>query len=224
MSDYRVLALRHRRGGASEGDAPEPSVEVSRFYFCITNEPDITPAYDAGWNDTGSAVRRNLVSAKIVESQVFGGPSAVNGNGLCVQFVSAALVSQAIAGTVKCYARAFDFDEAGDITSRLSIKVVSSDGASVRGTLLALGDHSTGSLFNFPARNKAFADGDALSGVSAQSGDRLVVEMGGNCTQGLAVRIERGAPEGTDDLPEDETTTDQLVGWIEFSNPILVAA
>ena len=67
--------------------------------------------------------------------------------------------------------------------------------------------------------NRVIADGDSVSAVVVQAGDRLVVEIGANDVNAGNLQFRYGAPTGSD-LPEDETTTTDLTPWIEFSGTI----
>lgn len=193
---------------------------ATRLYFHSTTVPGVSPDFTADWEDISSALRRVLLSDKEVGDALANANSAGAGMALIRQFVSSPIDAQTIDGTVKLYAMAREPSAIGDVTGRLTIKVVSGDGSTVRGTLLAFGDHSPGSFFHSSLRNKVFADGDALSAVVAQAGDRLVVEIGASNPSEGTIGFSFGAPSGTSDLPENETETGSLVPWIEFSDDI----
>lgn len=184
----------------------------------------ISPAF-GGWSVTADAVRKALLSAKDAgdsnSTVPLVGPAGASA--LAVQFIGEPLSAQTISGTIKGQARFRNsLDNSGDNAStRLLIRVVSNDGSVVRGTLLSLGAYGPGSVLSSAFTNRILADGDALSSVDAQDGDRLVVEVGvgGPSDDDLFVSI--GAPLGTNDLPEDETTTTALVPWVEFSGNLV---
>lgn len=220
MSDFRVLELRHRRGLPASGPSVEPSIEVSRFYFSNAVAADASPDFDAGWAHTNS--RFKLLASKASET-ISVIPIEDGGVEPIGQWVSDPLIAQTLTGSVKCYMQGRDPDGGGNVFSRLIAKVVSGDGSTVRGTLLALGNHG-GSALVPTVTNRIFADGDNLSEVECQSGDRLVIEMGAINPGFASVLILTGADGVEVDLPENETETGLLNPWIEFSNPILVAA
>jgi hypothetical protein len=204
--------------------APESGVLVNRLYFSTAQTPDVSPAF-AAWTTTTSVDRRKLLNAKeageAMASVFFASTTTLR---LLRQFVSLPLKAQTVTGNVKCQIRALDNDLDGNITARLLAKVVSGDGLTLRGVLLAIADYSTGTFFAASERNKAFANGDAVSSVDAQEGDRLVVEIGCNAPSGGGVQVDFGAPSATSDLPENETETGNLVPWIEFSNGLVFQA
>ena len=104
----------------------------------------------------------------------------------------------------------------------LCVKVVSEDGSTVRGTLLSLNYYAGVSEFinNATHRNKKGADGDSMSDVDAQDGDRIVVEIGYSDAAGTTPEASAKWGENADDLPENETQTADGAGWIEFSGDI----
>lgn len=79
---------------------------------------------------------------------------------------------------------------------------------------------------NATMRNKTFADGDALTGVTMSDGDRIVVAIGhsnGPVLEPEPPPFQAACKFGTSgtDLPENETQTTDGVGWIEFSATFL---
>lgn len=149
--------------------------------------------------------------------------SSVN-NLLARQYVSAPLAAQTISGTVKCYLRALK--SVGQThKANMSIRVCNNAGSSFTGTLLALGDYAGGTQFNNTTlENKKFADGEALSSLAVNAGDRLVIELGSlsaASSDGHGT-LSFGDDSGTD-LPENETTTAANNPWIEFSGTLVFA-
>ena len=195
----------------------------TRLYFSSIDSPDIDPAFGS-WDDTSEAERRAILTEKNAGEGI--GNIRVGGAGqvLVAQCVSGGLAAQTISGTVKVYLKCLDRDGTGAVVSRLLLKVVSSDGSTVRGTLLDLGGYGPGTAFpsGFLLVNRVFADGDSLTSVDVESGDCLVVEIGANNPGGGSedIRIALGAPSSLDDLPENETEDGDFVAWIEFSADI----
>lgn len=189
----------------------------TRLYLERSAVAAVSPDFGA-WDRTTDATRRQLLASKTGASlSLLPAFTTVLGTVLRSQFVSEPLEAQTISGTVKSYCVvALDIGLA--LTSRLLVKVVSGDGTVLRGTLLAL-DNYGGAAFSSSSQNRIFADGDALSAVNVQAGDRLVVEIGAGGVAGDEVFFQLGAPSGGTDLPEDETTTSG-VPWIEFSGTI----
>lgn len=196
---------------------------ATRFYFSNAQAADISPAF-GGWTNTSLAVRRALLSAKSdLESLANGSDHFLDSSSnpsLDRQFVSEPLAAQTINGSLKMQLRCFDFNALTTCTSRLLVRVVSGDGLTVRGTLLPLAQYGPNTAISQALlRNKTFADGDAISSVDAQAGDRIVIEIGFALLVGTdsGARADYGAPSGTSDLPENETETSAFVPWVEFS-------
>lgn len=141
-----------------------------------------------------------------------------------MQYVSEPLPAQTISGTIKGQIRAGEealLDNYDRVV--IGIRVVSNDGATVRGTLLAVGSYAAANEFTLNSVNKTnrkIADGDALSSLAISANDRLVIELGvmtaGSTGFDGSEILVLGDDSGTD-LPEDETTTAANNAWIEFS-------
>ena len=151
------------------------------------------------------------------------------------QFISPGLAAQTITGTVKMQMQVRERLASNDARSQLVIRVVSQDGATVRGVIYA-GD--TGSLTDeWPTgeQNVTFPQ-DALSPATLTNigaiteGDRLVVEFGfrghaaGSNQDAIRCVIGDGGASG--DLPDSESDTTSAFTynpWIEFSNAITLS-
>jgi hypothetical protein len=193
----------------------------TRFYFPRLTAPGATPAgFIGAWNNTALAVQNALLTAKEADAVLSASPlSTSSGQVRCAgQFTGPPLAAQTISGTVKAQFQTRKLSGAGSLTPRLLIAVVSNDGTVVRGTLLALGDYGPGTLYAASLTNRTIADGDALSALAVQAGDRLVIEIGSGASGASANAVfSIGASDAVGDLPEDETETGSLVPWIEFS-------
>ena len=202
---------------------------ATRFYLPASTAADVSPGFDS-WDGTGSAVRRELAEVKGSSAMAAGTTIswATTGSAgkkhLDRQYVSNPLAAQTISGPIKMQLLV----QEGSLTDNidqiiLSIRVVSNDGTAVRGTLLSLGSYGPTTEYSTAYRNKTGADGDALSSVNAQDGDRLVVEIGHSTSVGGTTpdATARYGETGTE-LPEDETTIGppggaDAPGWVEFS-------
>jgi len=115
-----------------------------------------------------------------------------------------------------------------DILAQLGVRVVSSDGSTVRGTALPLHSLTSSAGSRWPPQstkvNRVFpppAADNVLDPVAgAQSGDLLVFEIGGrnfkaSGATGGNVALDSTAAYGAD-LPENETETQDLRAWIEI--------
>lgn len=194
----------------------------TRFYFSGSQIPSVSPAFGA-W-DSATTRLKMLGDKEVSEALTSIGLGGVSELVCVAQFVSEPLVAQAISGTVKAYLRAVAESDP-TVTPRLLVKVVSGDGSTIRGTLLAIANYGSGATFSTVAlTNCAWANGDAVSLVNALDGDRLVVEIGISNALSADGFVDFGAPSGTSDLPENETETGNLVPWIEFSGTITLQA
>ena len=199
---------------------------TTRFYLPSSGVAPISPAFNAGWDETGDAVRRTMSPTAIASAMATQDITAVAspGDTLFAQYVSAPLVAQTINAPIRCQARTAEALGTADAISRILVKVVSTDGSTIRGTLLTLADYSTGAEWNTTLRNKTFADSDTPTSVDALDGDRLVIEIGANhAAAAVTLSMSFGDDSGTD-LPLDETTTAANNPWIEFGQNIVFLA
>lgn len=160
-----------------------------RLYFSQT-APPITVAVDSSW-ETAESSRLSLTRVKDGTAAVSYGRSSTNSSGsadvMLFQSISDPLAATTINGTVFAWARTYETNTAADYRSQILVKVVSNDGSTVRGILLA---HDTGALSNEWAQGTSVADsrgrgfprgassGVSVNPVNVQDGDRIVVEIG----------------------------------------------
>lgn len=206
---------------------------ATRLYPGNTVAP-ISPAFDAGWEATGDAVRRRATrdtSKYASDNTIFGSinsPSTVGNDALVCQLVYGPLAPQTISGTLKGQMGAREAGAGADSRAQVTARVVSAAGA-LRGTLLGFDAGALSSEFfvdSADRQNRKFPRGgaQALTSVDAQDGDYVIVEYGfrthSTGTQVVVVRASADS-SATTDLPEDETTSVTEVGiyrgWFEFS-------
>lgn len=186
-----------------------------------------TPAPDASWEDTGTFARR---TASLIPENTAFATSIPNANGnanddtLVRQYISPALDgAQTIGtGTFKGQMKWREPSVLNDSRTQIVVRVFQSDLSTVRGTLYAgdtggLANEFSGTLTN---RRIPRTAGSALSSVSAQDGDFIVIEVGfrqhaARASTTNEVRV--GTSDLVGDLPEDESTTADLNPWVEFS-------
>lgn len=206
---------------------------ATRLYFGL-DSPLISPAPDAAWDVTGSLVRR------LLEGEKHGPPTALESlaasttsnspagavDVLNAQYISAPLSgNQTISGAIKGQIRAFESNAAANARVQLVVRVLSGDGTTVRGTLIAASAAALSNEFNTALRNIKIPLGGSTvpTSVNALDGDRIVVEIGWrkheSATTNRAVTLSSGNPTGTD-LAEDETTTTDDTPWIEFADTL----
>jgi hypothetical protein len=97
-----------------------------------------------------------------------------------------------------------------------SVRVVSNDGGTVRGTLIEQRD---GLNFAAGASYVNRRDYGTCAQVVAQAGDRIVIEVGAykSAYYGGVVKVGDG---NATDLPEDDTATTAYNPWVEFSQTL----
>lgn len=140
------------------------------------------------------------------------------------------LAAQTISGTVNMVCFAWETDAAADLFWRLHIYVMAPD-LSVRGTLLSNYEESTN---EWPTTSTAIAlaSAQALTSVTVQDGDRLVVERGYIARNASTTTYRGWLQRGTTNfsgtqLPDTtlgSTSSNTTVGYIEFSNAINIQA
>lgn len=202
---------------------------ATRIYFPSTGAATISPAYDAGWEDTSlagsrlKAVRTKISSA--MASTLVNDTTTADQDLLCRQWVlEEALRAQTIAAqTIKIQMLC---KSGSNATLQLAwlVKVVSSDGLTSRGTLIAAAGapKRDGTNMNTSTLTNR-GDSQTCASVVVQDGDFLVFELGGGGTSifnGHKPTIRYGDSGGSD-LPEDDISTSDIDPWVEFANDVL---
>lgn len=203
---------------------------VSRFYLPSEGEVPITPAIDAttwGSGEGPDFFRAPLGLGRLATPQVDRrcGSSRCGG-----QWVSPPLAAQTISGTADGQMMGKNHSGSRSWVAVVMIRVMQSDGVTVRGTLLDGSVVSTGMYpmaeGSDPHRNEPLLVNQALSSVVCEEGDFLVVEFGVYRTASWGSGDYWNFRTG-DDLEEDlpvvaNNVTDEVIRnpWIEFSNPI----
>lgn len=207
---------------------------ATRIYLPSSGAAPISPAFAAGWGITGSAARRGAVrtpSGTSHTTKTVAETSSAVVDVLIAQYVLAdALAAQTISGTVKGQALAYESATGADARAQITIRVVSADGLTVRGTLL---DFDTGALvdeLSTAGENAQFPRGgaQALSPVAAQAGDYLVIEIGYRAHNTTSTSRSAGITFGdaaAGDLPEAFGGSSGAFArpWIEFSAALVFA-
>lgn len=200
---------------------------ATRYYFNCDASSTLAPVTVtpvSGWEETADAMPAGLLqTARVALATAdFGNISfAQNNEQLYRQFVSGQIGAGQISGTVKGQCL-YSVQVLKTLKSRICIRVVSGDGSVVRGTLLALGNNSTNTnMTSTSPLNIKIANGGSLSSVTAENGDRIVVEIGFTSASASPSGTFIANNSGAADLPEDEVETDDtLAPWIEFSQSL----
>ncbi len=206
---------------------------VTRIYLPSSRETRISPAFDASWGLTTGADRVRAVvglrSGTGMASKSTAEASATPVNVLSRQYIVGPLKAVEISGTVKGRIRAQEANADADYRAQIVIRVLSSDGGTVRGTLRAADTEALSNEFGTSLTNRAFPlatlEPQALSPVTAQAGDWLVIEIGYRSHNAHTTSRNgtfRYGDSASSDLPEDETSTSDYNPWIEFSQDIAI--
>jgi hypothetical protein len=197
---------------------------ASRLYFDDDAAP-VSPSFDGGWEATGDAIRRLLAredqwSAVATTTQIISPSGVANRDYLWIQAVSEPIAAQTITGDLTGLFIVREDAVGNDARAQLVAKVVSGDGLTVRGTLIAMDTGALASEFgsSFGAREFPRSTATTISSVAAQDGDRIVIEVGFRA---------HGTGTGDTRLSHNVAPDIAAVGgtsareWIEFSNDIL---
>lgn len=206
---------------------------ATRFYTSIfTATPSITPAFDAGWEQTGSAARFMMwpkQSGRFIKSATTSTlrnvPITTTQDILTHQFISEGLPrNMVIEGTVEFRHYCVESATTANVTLAVVLKVVSSDGGTVRGTLFS--NFNNAAEFASPAAARGIA-ATAITTVSCLAGDRLVYEIGGHATGPTAattfqISLTTGFTDAAGAFSDltTTTTTTQNNGYFELSTNI----
>lgn len=201
---------------------------ATRFYFAsvILGVPDISPDFDAGWEQTGGASRRKLQRKPAVKDDTTDNiniaiPTPTTQDILAGQFVGLEIPAQRISGTVSLVIKCSEANVVANCTLAVVIRVLSKDGLTVRGTLYSV--FGTGTEFGTTASTR-IVDAQAVTTVDTQAGDRLVVEIGARATSPTdddVASIFNGYDEvSIADYALTSGLTTSLNGWIEFSQSL----
>lgn len=212
---------------------------VTRFYVNSGGSPPLAAlGFDSLWERTTDASRHPMARTKqnsaLTDTAKQAGSTTDPWDVLHYQFQSEALpAAGTLSGTFRCRFLGFESNTGADAHPQVSVRVVSGDGSTMRGTAYAGGTQtvvSTTVEFDTtvsPGQNQRFPDtrdGNTLSSVVYQAGDRVVVEIGirhfgaGATTQTTTIR--RGDPTAGSDLNETANSVTDGVPWIEFSQTL----
>lgn len=205
-------------------------MSATRFYFPAegSGTPSVSPGFDAGWEQTGQATRLKLLYKPTISSL-----STLADNGtrtvpitttqdiLCNQFVSDPIPAQLIdtSCTVSAIIRVLESAATANVTLALVVKVFSQDGNTARGTLFSTFNVDTEFATTAATRIQAAT---AVTAVTTQPGDRIVVEIGGHAaapTAATTYTMRQGTSAASDFALTTALTTD-LNPWIEFSRDL----
>lgn len=197
---------------------------ATRFYLAVSGTPGCSPAINAGWEQVvaGFASRPTSTTKASTARANFNAlhGSTATSDTCWYQWVSDTLdVDQSISGTVSMVVRVLEGIVAEDAHLAFSVRAVSNDGGTVRGTLLDF--FATSTEFAVTAETRIHS-ALAISTVAALSGDRIVIELGvrgvtPSNTQPITFRFGDNA---VSDFALTAGLTTDLNPWVELSQTL----
>jgi len=205
---------------------------ATRFYLPSSGTSPLDSLADSAiWNEVAACFyRAPLVTTKSNTSLTDFSENFTAGttaNLIIAQFTSVALssgISFTTSHTLSGVIRGLEANWACDAYITTAVRVVSGDGATVRGTIFQA--ISTPEL-NYTTAKTRIWNAVNLTAVTAQTGDRIVVELGfwGQTPDtGYDVTIRLGDPSGTADFALTEDLVTDLCPWIELSPDLTFSA
>jgi len=202
---------------------------ATRFYFSSTGSPTVSPAFDAGWEQTAQAVRRqmprkSLLSATtaLTNSTAITVPITTTQDILCAQFVSDPLPpTRLMAGTFSTVQRALESATTANVTLAVVVKVHPADGGTSLGTIYSTFNIDT--EFGTTAATR-IVNAQATTALTVGTTWRLVVEVGGHAaapTAATTYTLRFGTAAASDFALTSGLTTD-LNTWCELSQDLAV--
>lgn len=203
---------------------------ATRFYFPAegAGAPTLSPAFDAGWEQTGQATRLNLVrkgltsaASALANTGTRTVPITTTQDILCNQFVSEPFTRPVLmdAGVrFSLVIRVLESAGTANVTLACVVRLVDSGGTS-RGTLFST--FSTGTEFPTTAATR-IVSATAITSILTNPGDCIVVEIGGNAaapTAGTTYTMRQGY-SATSDFALTAALTTDLNPWCEFSTDL----
>lgn len=209
---------------------------ATRFYLPASGTAPASPAFGSLWDLTTSATRCPLVTTPTNTALVMVSTDAETSttnaiDGLIRQYVSDVLPAGSISGTFSYVIGSVESANGANAFNQIRISVVSGDGSVERGVLYAGqtdtvpgGADTPNQEFSTAGHLTRFISGAALSSVTAQSGDRIVVEIGARFANTSATsytaELHIGDPTAGGDHALSSGVNTSLRPWVEFSQNV----
>ena len=204
---------------------------ATRFYFPAegSGTPNISPAFDAGWEQTGQATRLKLLDKKqlsalstITATGTRTVPLTTTQDILCNQFVSDPIPPQRIdaSNLFSLITTAITSNGTTNCTLAVVVRVVSQDGTIVRGTLFSV--FGTDTAWSGASQTTYIVNNAAVTALTTLPGDRIVVEVGARTTSstGSGTYTLRQGNDNAADYALTSSLTTILNPWCEFSKDL----
>lgn len=211
---------------------------ATRFYLPMDGTlPSMSPAVGSQWNVTPTGFKREICATTKAQNTAitaetstnYGETSATAVNVIHRQYVSAtALPAQTITGTFSAVMKGGEDASTNDAALQVVVRVVSSDGLTERGVLYA-GQSAAlnatvgalGQEWATSSQTRIIPAGTALSSVTVQTGDLLVIEVGqrhyNTLTTAATGWLTLGDATATADYALTAGLTTTLNPWVEFT-------
>lgn len=205
---------------------------ATRFYLPDDIAAPVSPAYWSVWHvtpDDPTEGRRMMVTSKTNSAAASHGTTeataTANRNFLLRQYVSMPITAQTITGTARAQVITRQSAPGVGIHTYWGIKVVSGDGLTERGWLsygsgAGLGTSQLTDTFENRSIPHEGTDATLMS-VTAEAGDRIVVELGGRRRYAVAgTQYMEFRDDLASDLAAVQTGTADGNPWVEFSHNV----
>jgi hypothetical protein len=203
----------------------------TRFYLPSSGDAPVSVTDDAKWD--GLADGFDSYPTFIEKQSSAMTTISLNGNSdtgdtdyIYGQWVSEPIAAQTIsAQTLELQIRGMEENARCNQVVSVSIRVVSGDGSTVRGTLASGRDATELYVSTTTLENRRYTV--TTNEVTANDGDRIVIEIGtgGNPATGAGGNSHdadlRIGDTSASDLPEDDSSTSDYCPWVEFPDGIL---
>lgn len=205
--------------------ATDAGAAATRFYLQNTTS-GVTTANQGAWSDTAGAptLAMSRTKAGTITSRGVAEINATNTYDVMVlKFVSEPIPGQIIetGSTLNWVIGALESNAAANDYWAVHVYVVSNNGATIRGALLANNAENTTNEFPTTAQGWGAQSAKTLTAVTAQDNDRIVIEVGyiarNTVTTSYTGTLWYGGTGADLTVAGDETT---LTGWFEFSQDL----
>ncbi|ATO14684.1 hypothetical protein CO540_13300 [Micromonospora sp. WMMA2032] len=198
---------------------------ATRLYYVASTVPSLSPAFDAGWADTSTAVRRLLSTAKAAGTETLSGTAAETGPSysLAVQLQTPPLDVQFLSGNVTVMSRGRELAATANVNKRArAVKLWAADGT-LKATLNAWSATSSTTELSTTMSGQTHAVTAAVTNLDIAAGDVITVEVGyGVGTSGTSPQWEMVlGGTGTDHTSGATNDTAGSVPWLEFSDDLV---
>lgn len=204
---------------------------ASRFYFQATGSSAVNPAFDAGWEQTGQAVRLPLALTReltattaLTDSTAITVPITTTQDILCYQFVSDRIFMPVRLDASVLFSmviRGLENATTNNVFLAYVLRAFTADGGTSLGTL-ASSLTNAGTEFVATAATRIFGDASTtvvLTATTIGQPWRLVIDVGGHAegpTAAGSYTYRAGSAAASDFALTSALTTD-LNPWMELS-------